>query len=286
MLLAGIIISMTFFFLFLFFIPSKCFQNFGLILHSNLDIETSYSDAQVHELLHRLWPIYRVFFIICTGFAYTGLCISFFRKYRVNYVYIFGIHPSNQMNEYQFYKIALFLLATMLFAALVEVLNVKGYVMFGDEDGPAVSWPTLIYALFLVIMLINPCDMAYKPFRYQFLQALWNTVVAPFAPVRFKDFFFGDILTSATKPFVDLVFIAHYFNLQDPHPAYRNIEISEHACRPSAFAVLIVSYLPFHFRFWQCIYKYNESGLWFPNLVNAGKYFAGIMVVLFSFVLS
>lgn len=151
MLLSGIIISMTFFFLFLFFIPN---------------IETSYSDDQVIELLHRIWPIYRCFFIISTGFAYTGVCISFFRKYRVNYVYIFGIHPSNQMNEYQFYKISLFLLATMLFAALVEVINIKGYVMFGDEEGPAVSWPTFIYALFLVIMLINPCNMAYKPFRY------------------------------------------------------------------------------------------------------------------------
>jgi len=47
--------------------------------------------------------------------------------------------------------------------------------------------------------------------------------------------------------------------------------------------VFILGFLPFHFRFWQCIYKYNESGLWHPNLVNAGKYMAGIFNIYFTY---
>ena len=47
--------------------------------------------------------------------------------------------------------------------------------------------------------------------------------------------------------------------------------------------VLICGLLPFHFRFWQCIYKYQETKLWFPHLVNAGKYMAGLVNIYFTY---
>lgn len=46
---------------------------------------------------------------------------------------------------------------------------------------------------------------------------------------------------------------------------------------------MIVSILPFHFRFWQCINKYNDTKLWFPHLINAGKYLAVIILIVFAY---
>jgi hypothetical protein len=44
----------------------------------------------------------------------------------------------------------------------------------------------------------------------------------------------------------------------------------------------VIGWLPFWFRFGQCLYKYNETNLWHPNLVNAGKYFAGMLLLYFT----
>jgi hypothetical protein len=50
--------------------------------------------------------------------------------------------------------------------------------------------------------------------------------------------------------------------------------------------VLLVCILPFWWRFWQCIYKYQTTKLWWPNLVNAGKYTTGIINILFVYLRS
>lgn len=162
-----------------------------------------------------------------------GICVKILRKYKVNYVSIFGIEPANRMNEYQLYKIYLYWQSLLLFALLIEVLNIKGYVNFPNSNGPA-SWPTLVFVVFLILMLLNPFSYGYKKFRMELLLAMYFTVIAPFGLVRFKDFFFGDILTSMVKPFIDMIFIANFFYLDQKEsngglsPAWKNTEVKMH----------------------------------------------------------
>ena len=47
--------------------------------------------------------------------------------------------------------------------------------------------------------------------------------------------------------------------------------------------MFFLSFIPFNIRFWQCINRYYVTGLWFPNLVNAGKYFSTIIVLLIAY---
>lgn len=67
---------------------------------------------------------------------------------------------------------------------------------------------------------------------------------------------------------------------------WKNPKMTISQCTPTPISVLIIGLLPFHFRFWQCIYKYNETGLWFPNLVNAGKYACGMIFIVFGYLLA
>lgn len=142
-----------------------------------------------------------------------GVCVKILRRYRVNYVSIFGIEPANRMNEYQLYKIYLYWQSLLSFAFLIEILNIKGYIHFQSSNKGPVSLPTLAFIVFFLLILINPCSYGYKKFRYELLLAMYYTVIAPFGFVRFKDFFFGDILTSMVKPFIDLIFISNFFLL-------------------------------------------------------------------------
>jgi hypothetical protein len=52
------------------------------------------------ELFLRELPIYRATLMLTLIFFSTGICISFFREYKVNYVYIFGIVAMHKLNQY------------------------------------------------------------------------------------------------------------------------------------------------------------------------------------------
>ena len=70
------------------------------------------------------------------------------------------------------------------------------------------------------------------------------TVIAPFGLVRFKDFFLGDVLTSLVKPIVDISFITCFYTTS----AWHDASVTD-SCLPSNLTIAIISYLPFHFRF-------------------------------------
>ena len=47
--------------------------------------------------------------------------------------------------------------------------------------------------------------------------------------------------------------------------------------------MLLISLIPFHIRFWQCINRYYYTGMWFPHLVNAGKYLTSVVVMIIAY---
>jgi EXS family len=87
------------------------------------------ADGLFHkELYIRELPIYRSTFIMILVFLGTGVCIAYFREYKINYLYIFGINAQFKMNQYQLYKIFLILLTMWMISFLVEILIIKHYM--------------------------------------------------------------------------------------------------------------------------------------------------------------
>ena len=62
----------------------------------------------------------------------------------------------------------------------------------------------MIFIGSIVLLMVNPIDWMYKPFRFELLYCLYQNIIAPFGLVRFKEFFLGDILTSMVKPLIDV----------------------------------------------------------------------------------
>ena len=140
-------------------------------------------------------------FIICLCFLFTGLVIKIFRDYKINYVYIFDIEQQNRMNQYSFYQMYLWWQGLLLVAFTLEILGEKGYIT--DHF----NWPTASYVSLMLFIMACPLDIFNRAFRYEMMVATYYTILAPFCPVRFKDFFLGDVLTSMTKPLVDACFM-------------------------------------------------------------------------------
>jgi xenotropic and polytropic retrovirus receptor 1 len=164
------------------------------------------------------------------------------------------------------------LVSLWLVAVLCEVLSIKGYVAVSGDNSE--TWPTFILLTLIIGLLFNPFDMMYKAFRFELLYSLYQNIIAPFGVVRFKDFFVGDVLTSMVRPLHDVYFTGCFF-LSDE---WRTLTVTN-KCKLNHSIVLFVSLLPYHIRFWQCINRYYYTKMWFPHIVNAGKYLTTIIQI-------
>ena len=93
-------------------------------------------------------------------------------------------------------------------------------------------------------------------------------IISPFGSVRFRDFFFTDVVTSVGSILVDIGMIWAYFldgNWERAEPGEKTQTISlEVYC-------IVISFMPYWFRFWQCIRKwYLQNNT--LQAVNAMKY--------------
>ena len=89
--------------------------------------------------------------------------------------------------------------------------------------------------------------MFYRSARWEIGVVMWNTFFAPFTVVRFRDFFFADVVTSMGVTLSDMgysvYFVTHKESYQKDAPADFQV--------PSLKTWLIIaSFLPFWFRFW------------------------------------
>lgn len=163
-----------------------------------------------------------------------------------------------------------------IMCALGEVLSIKNFMRAFDNYRIAGFSLILIVALLLII--INPLKYLYREFRFEFLYSLYQNIIAPFGYVRFKDFFLGDILTSAVKPLIDFYFIGCFFSTD----SWKNPQIGD-ICKADNKTILLITLIPYWIRFWQCINRFYFTKQWFPHLVNAGKYLSTIIVIFITY---
>mmetsp|Transcript_8894 Transcript_8894/g.13673 ORF Transcript_8894/g.13673 Transcript_8894/m.13673 type:complete len:184 (-) Transcript_8894:374-925(-) len=125
-------------------------------------------------------------------------------------------------------------------------------------------------AIVLSILLQPFFNCFYKTARYELLKTIGNIVIAPFGSVRFRDFFFADILTSASTTFKDVGLIAYLLTRDQ----WTHIDAGASDTLQTYYYVVAI--LPFWWRFWQCLNKaYNSGNMW--QLLNAGKYASKIV---------
>ena len=125
--------------------------------------------------------------------------------------------------------------------------------------------------VFFFVFLIFPFHCFYLQFR----KGVWVTFIRNFVPfgksgVRFRDFMFGDILTSLTKPFTSLVMSLCLITCKK----CRNENITD-VCNRKTITCLIIMLTPFVIRFFQCLNRLYYTKMPWPHLANAIKYCFG-----------
>ena len=115
-----------------------------------------------------------------------------------------------------------------------------------------------------------------------------GTILAPFKPVRFRDAFIGDFVTSLVRPIVDIVFTATYYGAAVYGFFSRKYDLNETGYIVSESSLLhgivlpLVAISPLWMRFLQTLRQAYDSGKRWPYLGNAFKYFTAGLVVLYG----
>jgi len=187
----------------------------------------------------------------------------------VNYLFIFDMNPQDKVTHVQLYRISVSLFSFWFACAVGHLLMVRLSWVFHHK----VAYFPLICFLVFLIVFVNPFHIFYRKMRLEIFKTLCMIAAAPFGPVRFRHFFLADVLTSMVKPIQDLSFIGCFFF------STAWVESEEPICAPTQTINFALAFVPYWFRFAQCLRKFHDTSLKL-HLLNALKYFSCILVQL------
>ena len=123
-----------------------------------------------------------------------------------------------------------------------------------------------------------PFHLFYFKIRWEIAKTLWHIMICPFGLVRFRHFFLADVLTSMVSSLQNTAIITCYFKTGSFETA-TTVDDLKSICPILYDYKIFMGFLPYWFRFLQCLHRYNETRLK-AHLVNAGKYFSDLLVPL------
>lgn len=230
-----------------------------------------------------LLPVYRGLGCILLLSWCWGLLVWVWMRYKINYAFIFQIEQEKSLDPKETWSIACnqTILALVNFLLFYKILR-------GDfpDTIPARIFPGALFIYFLVrfAWFFRPGEGSNSS---HWASALFLTVSAPLRPTTFLTGFFGDILTSLTKVYTDLIYgTCWLFAGGMASQTHDEDELIRKQCQEADtltnFIYPFFTFLPLWFRLQQCLRQYWDSGHRWPYLGNAGKYIVSQTVVIFG----
>ncbi|GMI52272.1 hypothetical protein TeGR_g4315, partial [Tetraparma gracilis] len=144
------------------------------------------------------------------------------------------------------------------------------------------GWFPFVLVVYTIKCLVTP---------WRIRRGLWGTIknvlLSPYEPATFFGTYVADVFTSMVKIWQDLAWTVCYFasgNFLDRQTTFFS-EQKEHWQASVAYVnvlIPLICLLPIWFRLMQCLRRYHDTRLRWPNLANAAKYSLAQIVTLFG----
>ncbi|KAF5945496.1 hypothetical protein HYC85_015724 [Camellia sinensis] len=198
--------------------------------------------------------------------------IYYWRRYRVNYSFIFGFKEGTELG----YREVLLLSFGVALLALASVhANLDMEIDPKTQDYKAITELVPMGLLvFLIVILFCPFNIIYRSSRFFLLACAFHCLCAPLYKVTLPDFFLADQLTSQVQAFRSLEFYVCYYFWGD----YKH---RQNTCMDSGVYntfYFIVATIPFVSRLLQCLRRFYEEKDGMQGL-NGLKYFITIVAL-------
>ncbi|XP_010495726.1 PREDICTED: phosphate transporter PHO1 homolog 3-like [Camelina sativa] len=224
------------------------------------------------EYMNTMFPLYSLFgFIVLHIIMYAGN-IYYWRRYRVNYSFIFGFKQGTELGYRQVLLVG-FSIGVFALLCVLANLDMEADPKTKDYKAKTELLPLiLLAAMFMVLVL--PFNYFYRSSRYFFLTCLFHCLAAPLYKVTLPDFFLGDQLTSQVQALRSIEFYICYYGWGD-------FTKRKSTCKDSDVYntfFFIVAIIPYVSRLLQCLRRLVEEKN--PEQgYNGLKYFLTIVAV-------
>ncbi|KAK0573312.1 hypothetical protein LWI29_006262 [Acer saccharum] len=190
-----------------------------------------------------LFPLYSLFGFLVLHMIMYGINIFYWRKYRVNYSFIFGFKQGTELGYRQIFLVSFGI-------AMLALLTL------------------------LIVLLFMPFNFLYRSSRFFFLTCLFHCIAAPLYKVTLPDFFLADQFTSQVQALRSLEFYICYYGTGDV--AHRSNKCTSY----DVYTVFsfIVAVIPYMSRLLQCLRRLFEEKDAMQGW-NGLKYFITIVAV-------
>jgi hypothetical protein len=222
------------------------------------------------------FPAFSFNFIIFSLLA--GICgvVYIFRLNRINYIYLFNIDPKFLITLKEYMKIILVLLSLTGLFLLFYKLTI-GY--FYETFKGLYYIPSVLALSLIIIFFFLPFSILMHSIRWKiFVEIARNFYPFGYKGVKFKDYIFGDILTSLTKPFTNLTLAFCILSCTECRS-----DSQSYGCTRENYGGLVLILLPYLIRMAQSINKLYYTGMWWPHCLNFFKYFTSISNVIYGY---
>ncbi|XP_062009880.1 phosphate transporter PHO1 homolog 9-like [Rosa rugosa] len=222
--------------------------------------------------MENIFPLYSLFGFIVLHMVVFSANIYYWRRYRVNFSFIFGFKKGTELG----YRQSFLMSSGLAVLALAGVLSNLDMEM--DPSTQSFRALTELVPLGLVIVLVGimlcPFNIVYRSSRFFLIQAVVHCVCAPLYKVTLQDFFLADQLTSQVQAFRSLEFYICYYGWGDFKKRSHNC-LDSHVYKTFYFIVAII---PYWIRSLQCLRRLVEEKDGMQGL-NGLKYFSTIVAV-------
>ncbi|KAI3467310.1 hypothetical protein Pfo_023973 [Paulownia fortunei] len=203
--------------------------------------------------METMFPLYSLFGFIVLHMLMYAANIHFWRRYRVNYSFIFGFKEGTELG-YREVLLLGFCLSVLALASVLANLDMEMDPVTQDYKAITELLPLGLVLLVIVIMLC-PLNIIYRSSRFFLLVCLFHCVLAPLYKVSLPDFFLADQLTSQVQALRSLEFYICYYGWGD-------YKLRQNSCKTTnvfnTFS-FVVAAIPYWWRLLQCLRRLYEE---------------------------
>lgn len=218
-----------------------------LFLLSGVFVGCSISFTAIYNYINDDVRFFNAMNNLFMGFIFFGFCFLVFQASNINYKFIFSFDIASSLDISSYFLLSsIFLLANNLIFF--------GHILFSDSVSQK-NWNLSSGAIILllgILFLVNPFSVCFPASRDYLVTTLVRALFSPISTVRFRQFYFIDLLQSFKFSIVEIM--SAYFD-----------------DKSKWMPVLFFSFLP-AIRILQCLKRFSTSRLVFPHLYNCFKY--------------
>ncbi|KAI4352544.1 hypothetical protein L6164_006783 [Bauhinia variegata] len=221
----------------------------GILIHAR-DIINSEGRVRYME---NIFPLYSLFGYIVLHMLMYSINIYFWRRFRINYPFIFGFKQGTELGYREVFLLSS-VLSVLTMAAVLSNLDMEMEPNTRSFSAITELVPFGLLTL-LLLVIFCPFNIIYKSSRFFLIQCAIHCICAPLYKVTFPDNFFADQLTSQVQAFRSLEFYVCYYGRGD-------FKTRSNKCLESNIYKIfyfIVTSIPFWMRSLQCLRRLLED---------------------------